>query len=131
MFDVYMIKRDALLVVRPGGIIGARTTEQIVDLIEIREAEFETGFNRFCDLTRLKGIRLSCAEVFKLAERRRAFNPNNIAVKSAFLATDPLAFWLARLYEELLDSPRIEVRVWRDLQSAAIWLGVTPDRLTL
>ena len=82
------------------------------------------------DLTGLDGIHVSCAEIWQLAVRRSAFNPNNIHVKSAFLATDPLAFGIARMYEQLLNSPRIEVRVWGDLQAAADWLGVTPDKLT-
>jgi hypothetical protein len=127
--DIYMIKRDALMVVRPRGILGAKTTEEIIDHIEIKEAEVETGFNRFCDLTHLDGIRLSTLEILKLAERRRAYNPNDIHVKSAFLATDPLAFGIARMYEQLLHSPRIKVRVWVDMQSAADWLGVKVERL--
>jgi hypothetical protein len=131
VFDVYMIKRDSLMVLRPHGVLGARMTEKIIELVEIREEQVETGFNRFCDLTRLDGIRLSTIEIFKLAERRREFNPNDIHVKSAFLATDPLAFGIARMYEQLLQSPRIEVRVWDDLQSAAGWLGVAKDGLTL
>jgi hypothetical protein len=35
------------------------------------------------------------------------------------------------MYELVLDSPRIEVATWRDLQSAANWLGVRADLLTL
>jgi hypothetical protein len=130
-FDVYMIKRDALMVMRPGGTLGARTSEKIIDLVEIKEDQVETGFNRFCDLTHLDGIRLSSIEIYKLAERRRAYNPNDIHVKSAFLATDPLAFGIARMYEQLLRSPRIEVRVWTDMQSAADWLDVDIEKLRL
>jgi hypothetical protein len=51
-----------------------------VELIEIKECNFETGFNRFCDLTRLEGICLSSAEVAELATRRRVSNPNDIRV---------------------------------------------------
>lgn len=131
IFDVYMIKSEALMVGRPTGILGARTAEKIIDLLEIQEEEIETGFNRFCDLTRLKGIRLSSVEVYKLAERRRIYNPNDIHVKSAFLATDPLSFGIARMYEQLLHSPRIQVRVWGDLKAAAEWLGVKMGKLML
>jgi hypothetical protein len=38
----------------------------------------------------------------------------------------------ARAYDaQMLNSPRIEVRVWNDRQAAADWLGVKADRLTL
>jgi hypothetical protein len=120
---------EMLAVARPRGILDARAAEEIVEFIEVKELELEQGFNRFCDLASIDGITLSVSDVFLLASRRRAFNPNNIRVKSAFLATNPLAFGLARMYEQLLNSPRIEVRVWSDLEAAADWLGVDPDRL--
>ena len=131
MLNVYSIPREALLVARPMGIFDIKSAESLVDFIEIKEELTETGFNRFTDLTRLKEIHLTSADVLRLAARRRAFNPNNIRVKSAFLATDPMAFMIARMYELVLDSPRIEVATWRDLQSAANWLGVRADLLTL
>ena len=128
MLNLHQI--DSLLIARPTGILDKDLAEALVDVIEIKEELTETGFDRFCDLTGLDGVRVSCAEIWQLAVRRSAFNPNNIRVKSAFLATDPLAFGIARMYEQLLNSPRIEVRVWSDLQAAAEWLGVTPDELT-
>jgi hypothetical protein len=131
MFDAYVIKGGGLLVARPKGILDVTTTGKIIDLIEIKEVLAETGFNRFCDLTCLEGIQLLSADILKFANRRRAYNPNDIRVKSAFLATDPLAFGMARMYEQLLNSPRIEVRVWDNLQAAADWLGVKADQLTL
>ena len=129
MFDIYVIESDALIVCRPKGILDAKMTQGIVEFIEIKELETETGFNRFSDLTYLEGIHLSSADVLRLATRRREFNPNGIRVKSGFLATDPLVAGIAHMYEQLLDSPRIEVRVFGDMQSAAEWLGVKVDSL--
>jgi len=131
MLDIYMIETDALMVGRPKGILDANLADKLLIFIEIKEAEIETGFNRFCDLTRLDGIHLAAADVLELGVRRRAFNPNDIRVKSAFLATHPLAFGIARMYEQLLNSPRIEVRVFDDLNAAAQWLGVSADKLSL
>jgi hypothetical protein len=131
MFDAYVIESDSLLVGRPKGILDAEATKKIVEFIEIKEVETETGFNRFCDLTRLAEIHLRFGEICDLAVRRCEFNPNDIRVKSAFLATNPLAFGVARMYERLLNSPRIEVRVFSEIEAAAEWLGVKPDRLTL
>jgi len=130
IFDVYVIPSDKLLVARPKGVFDAATAEKIIEFIELKEAEEETGFNRFCDLSCLEVIYLSPLEVARLAARRREFNPNDIRVKSAFFATSPLAYGIARMYERMLDSPRIEVRVWSDKQAAADWLGVNQDKLT-
>jgi len=131
MLDIYMIESDALLVARPKRVLDADKTERIVEFIEIKEIAFETGFNRFCDLSRLEGINLLTGDILKLADRRRTFNPNYIRVKSAFLALDPLAFAAAHIYEQLLNSPRIELSVFRDLRAAAEWLAVGPDCLRL
>jgi hypothetical protein len=131
MIDIYVIESDKLMVARPKDILDAQTAERIIEFIEIKEEHSETGFHRFCDLTSLEGIHLSFLEVGRFAERRRDFNPNDIHVKSAFLAIHPLAYGIARMYEQLLNSPRIEVRVFRELDAAAGWLGVKPDRLRL
>ena len=127
MFDTYTIKGDKVVVARLRDVLDAPMAVKLVEFIEIKEAEIETGFDRFCDLTHLDGIRLSTADIVALANRRRAFTPNDIHVKSAFWATDPLGFGIARMYEQLLNSPRIEVRVWDDKQAAADWIGIKLD----
>jgi hypothetical protein len=131
MFDMYVIEGEALMVGRPKGILDASQATRIVEFIEIKEIEAEAGFNRFCDLTRLDGIHLSSAEVSELAVRRSQFNPNDVHVKSAFLAVDPLARAMACMHKQLLSSPRIEVRVFDVLEEAAEWLAVKPARLKL
>ncbi|HTT19533.1 MAG TPA: hypothetical protein VMG82_11330 [Candidatus Sulfotelmatobacter sp.] len=131
MIDIYVIESDSLMVARPKGTLDAQMAERIVEFIEIKEQHSETGFHRFCDLSSLEGIRLSDAEVQSLADRRSAFNPNDIRVKSAFLAIHPLAYGIARMYEQMLHSPRIEVRVFSQLEPAAEWLAIKPGLLTL
>ena len=131
MFDVYMIQREALMVGRPKGILNASAAIEIVEFVEIKEIEFETGFDRFTDLTQLDSINLSAADLSELANRRRTFNPNDIRVKSAFLATHSLSYGIARMYEQLLNSPRIEVHVFSELEEAAAWLLVKPQWLKL
>ena len=129
-FDVYEIKRCSLLVGRLKGVLEAETAEQMIEFLETKELLADTGFNRFCDLTHLEGVRLSTMDLIRMAERRRDFNPNQFFVKSAWLAHDPLSFGIVRMYEQILNSPRIEVRVWSDMHAAADWLGVNVESLT-
>jgi len=131
MFDVYEIKEDALLVGRPKGKLDARLGEEVCAFIEIKEALWETGFNRFCDLSQVDAIQISLAEIEELASRRRTFNPNLVPVKSAFLAKSSLAVAIACLYGALLKSPRIRVSVFSTLAEAACWLKVDPAKLQL
>jgi hypothetical protein len=129
MIDTYMIESAHLLVSRPKGILDAEMSQRIFGVIEMKEKAVETGFNRFYDLTRLDGILLSSADVSALVDRRRAFNPNDVHVKSAFWATSSPALEFANTHAQLLNSPRIEVRVFTELAAAAEWLGVKPDEL--
>lgn len=131
MVDAYMVQSDPLLVCRPKGTLDGEIARRLVEVIEIKEADLETGFNRFCDLTHLEGINLSIGEIESMATRRRDYNPNLFQVKSAFLATSPLALSIVCLYKTLLESPRIKVRGFKSLEEAAVWLGVNPDKLTL
>jgi hypothetical protein len=131
MLDVYMIEREALMVCRPRGVLDASEAAQIVEFVEIKETEMETGFDRFIDLTQLDSIKLSAADVKELAGRRRTFNPNEFRVKSAFFVTHPLTYGIAHMYEQLLNSTRIEVHVFSELEEAAAWLLVKPQRLRL
>jgi hypothetical protein len=130
-FDFYSIAKEDLVVARLAGDLDTSLAERVVEFVETKEAVCAMAFNRLCDMTGLEGVDLSTTDVLQLAERRRLFNPNDIHVKSAFVATDPLCFGIARMYEQMLNSPRIEVRVWDDLQAAADWLGVDVNNLKL
>lgn len=130
MFDVCVRERDSLVIGRPKGTLDRKLAFELLELIEIKEVEIETGFHRFCDLTGIVGIRLGLGAVEAIAVRRSAFNPNRIRVKSAFLATNPLTFAIVGLYDALLKSPRLRVRAFRTIESAAHWLGVEPRKLT-
>jgi len=71
------------MVGRPKGVLDGELTTKIVEFVEIKEASIETGFNRFCDLTRLTGVNLALNEIDAMAIRRCEFNPNFVHVKSS------------------------------------------------
>lgn len=127
-FDVYQLDDRPLLVGRPRGVLDGELATKIVEFVELKEVLTETGFNRYCDMTRLDGINISLNEIEALALRRRAFNPNLFRVKSAFLATNPLTQGIVHMYRTLLQSPRIEVRGF-DVDLAAAWLEVSKAHL--
>lgn len=130
MLNVQVRERDLLVIGRPKGTLDRKLAFELLELIEIKEVEIETGFHRFCDLTGIEGIRLGLGAVEAIAARRSAFNPNRIRVKSAFLVSNPLTFAIVGLYQALLESPRIRVRAFHTVESAAHWLGVEPRKLT-
>jgi hypothetical protein len=118
-----------LMIARPRGVFDATMAEEIIEFIEIKEMELESGFDRFCDLNYLDAMPLSFKKIQRFAGRRSGFNPNDVHVRAAFLASDPLHFGLARMYQLMLSSPRIDVRVFSELDPAAEWLGVSTAQL--
>jgi len=129
MLDVRVVENNSLMVGRLTGTLNNPLLRQTMEFVEIKEAEIEKGFNRYCDLTGLDGIRLGLGAVEAIAARRRAFNPNRVRVKSAFLASNALTWAVVELYRELLKSPRIQVRAFRSAKDAAAWLAVKPRTL--
>lgn len=85
------------------------------------EANAEMPFNRFTNLSGVDAVQLNFAEVEQMATRR-AGHYRGAPVKSAILAANPLAFGMARMYEQLMRRTPIEVRVFGRLSSAAAWL---------
>ena len=128
-FEVRYVGGGSLLAGWLRGTLDAELARKLVAFIELQEAESEKGFDRFCDLTALEGITLSVDEVASLAARRRAYNPNPIRVKSAFLVGGPLALGVAHVFKALLQSERIEVRWFDSREAAAAWLQVSAETL--
>ena len=131
MLEVHVIKEEALVVGRPKGILNGELALEMCEFIEVKEVEMESGFNRYCDMGGLYRIDLSLDEIEYIAKRRREYNPNEVRVKSAFLATNFLAEAIVGLYRLLLRSSRIEVQSFTSVQDAAQWLGVEPRKLAL
>src|ERR1700722_5561398 len=79
-----------LLTWHPVGLLDAALADGILCFIEVVEVDPEKPFNRFADLSGLDAVRLSFAEVEKIAARRVG-TYHGAPVKSAILALHPLA----------------------------------------
>src|ERR1700748_138059 len=117
------------LLVHPTGVFNMKLAEEIVHFVEVWEVVRQEGFDRFCDLTGLDAIRLSASEIRQIARRRRLFNPNQVPVRTAFLAETTIGFATVAIYQDLLNSPRITVRSFRSIADASGWLRVGPSKL--
>ena len=108
----------------PEGVLDLQTASMMVDLVTFHERVLDEPFNRFADWTKLSEVRLKFAEVTNLATKRREDYGSGPRVKSAFLATDPLAFGIAFVFAVLMEGSPIKVKVFREIAGAAKWLGV-------
>ena len=107
----------------PHGVLDAAFAREILHFLDIEEATtVSEPFDRFTDLSGLTAVRLSFTEVEEIASRRVA-SYHGAPVKSAILAFNPLAFGIARMYQQLMRRSPIEVRVFCRLSSASNWLS--------
>lgn len=112
----------------PRGVLDAALVRTILAFIEVQEVTAAESFHRFTDLSALEAIHLSFGDVEDLAQRR-VESYEGPPVKSAILALNPLAFGIARMYEQLMRRSPIEIGVFCGLTSAANWLNVPIELL--
>jgi hypothetical protein len=77
--------------------------------------------DRITDLTPLERIDVGFEEVFAVAQRR---GDRKVAapIKSALVANRPVQFGFARMFQMLNDNPRIQIRIFGNLEEAQQWL---------
>jgi hypothetical protein len=77
--------------------------------------------DRLTDLTALDRIDVGFEEVFALAARR-ADRKAAAPIRSALVANRPVQFGFARMFQMLNDNPRIQIRIFGNLEEAQQWL---------
>ncbi len=110
-----------LLAWHPRGILNDAFADQIVEFVETEELIQDAPFDRFTDLSGLTDIRLKVNHFFEIGRRRRVVHQ---PAKSAFFAEKPASFFIAQMYEMIMDKAMIEVRAFRERTAAAEWLEV-------
>ena len=81
--------------------------------------------DRITDLTPLERIDVGFEEVFALAARR-AERRVTAPIKSALVANRPVQFGFARMFQMLNDNPRVQIRIFGNLEEAQQWLHSSP-----
>ena len=118
-----------LLIYRPHGVIDEAAVQKVVDVLEDLEAKLQKPFNRFSDTLAADEVELNFKYVIQVSLCRRLSYAGHPPVKSAILATDSTMIHYARLHALLTQGSPINVRIFKDRQEAAKWLGVPIKRL--
>src|ERR1044072_6941783 len=120
-----------LLVYRPCGVIDEAAVKKIVSVVEDLEARLQKPFNRLSDTVQADEVELNFKYVIQVSLCRRLSYAGHPPVKSAILATDSTMIHYARLHALLTQGSPINVRVFKDRQGAADWLGLPIERLEM
>jgi hypothetical protein len=118
-----------LLIYRPRGVIDEAAIQRVVDVLEDLEEKLQKPFNRFSDTLGADEVELNFKYVIQVSLCRRLSYAGHPPVKSAILATDATMIHYARLHALLTQGSPINVRVFKDRQEAASWLGLPIERL--
>ncbi len=118
-----------LLIYRPHGVIDDTAVKKVVSVLEDLEANLQKPFNRFSDTLAADEVELNFKYVIQFSLCRRLSYAGHPPVKSAILATDATMIHYARLHALLTQGSPITVRVFKDRQEAADWLGLPIKRL--
>jgi len=120
-----------LMVFRPTGILNERVVDRIVAFLEQAEEVATKPFNRYSDLSQLKSIELDYRYVLRVALHRRGSYTKYPPVKSAFYVTNDEAAQIVEIHATVCDYSPLQVVMFRQLEAAADWLGVTVDDLQM
>lgn len=118
-----------LLIYRPSGVIDEAAVKKIVSVLEDLEEKLQRPFNRFTDTLGADEVELNFKYVIQVSLCRRLSYAGHPPVRSAILATDATMIHYARLHALLTQGSPINVRVFKDRQGAANWLGLPIERL--
>jgi hypothetical protein len=118
-----------LLVYRPHGLLNEASVNKIISLIEDLEAKQKKPFDRFFDTLGHDDVELNFRYVINVSLHRRLSYAGHPPIKSAILATDSTMVHYGKLHALLTQGSPIHVRIFKERQEAAKWLGVPVELL--
>src|SRR5215467_1585666 len=118
-----------LLIYRPCGVLNEQSINKIVSIIGELEAKLEQPFNRFFDTLGHDEVELNFRYVIQMSLHRVLSYLDRPPVKSAILATDNTIIHYCQLHAIITEDSPISVRIFREREDAAKWLGVPLTRL--
>jgi len=104
------------------------SVNKIVSVIEDLEARLKEPFNRFFDTLGHDEVELNFKYVIHISLHRRLAYAGRPPIKSAILATDSAIIHYAKLHAVLTQGSPINVRIFKDRNEVAQWLGA-PNEL--
>ena len=129
--DIEFHEDIRLLIYRPHGALNERSVDKIVSIIGDLEAKLQEPFNRFFDTLGHDEVELNFKYVIQISLHRRLVYAGRPPIKSAILATDSTIIHYAKLHSVLTQGSPINVRIFKDRNEAAQWLGVPAELLTI
>jgi len=127
--DVKFHEDIRLLIYTPRGLLNEQSVNRILGIVEDLEAKEQQPFNRFFDTLGHDEVELNFRYIIQISLHRVLSYLDRPPVKSAILATDSTIVHYCQLHAIITKDSPIHVRIFKEREEAAQWLGVPLQRL--
>jgi len=127
--DIEFLEDIGLFIYKPRGLLDEASVTRAVNILTDLEAMLKEPFNRFSDTSAIERVELNYQYVIHVSLYRVLSYTDRPPVKSAILATDPTVGHYFQLHAIITQESPISVRIFREREGAAKWLGVALERL--
>ena len=127
--DIEFHEDIRLFIYRPRGLLNETSVDKVVTALAEFEAKLKEPFNRFSDASAIDRVELNYQYVIQVSLYRVLTYANRPPVRSAMLAQDSIVGHYFQLHAIITEDSPINVRIFREREKAAQWLGVPVERL--
>ena len=127
--DIEFDEDIRLLIYRPRGLLDEASVNRAVRVLAELEKNQKEPFSRFSDASAIDRVELNYQYVIQVSLYRVISYADRPPVKSAMLATDSRVAHYFQLHAIIAEDSPITVRIFREREEAAKWLGVAVARL--
>jgi len=101
---------------------------KLFEAVQAREMQLARSPHRITDLSAAAGPQLTQTDIIHAVQRIRSVRYLN-EHKSAIVAPSLIQYGFARMFQMLNDHPQVVVGVFRDMESAEVWLATKEEQL--
>jgi hypothetical protein len=127
--DIEFHEDIRLLIYRPCGVLNEKSVDKIVGIIGELETKLQEPLHRFFDTLGHDEVELNYRYVIQVSLHRVLSYGDRPPIKSAILATDSTIVHYCQLHAIITEDTPINVRIFREREDAAKWLGASIERL--
>lgn len=119
---------NAYIYIRPEGVFDVSTLRRIAKGLQEIERKRPDLSRRLSDVSAVTELRFEFTDFADYA-KQRSYPAGDFQCRTAFYVTDNVKYGYARMCQTLIEGPRQEIRIFRDVDEAARWLGVSLESL--
>jgi hypothetical protein len=126
MDDKCFFRTDQLVIWQPEGSMTLEKIEKFIDFLNSNSGKRDPHFDRFVDLSKISEIAVSYEQLSNIAFTRKTYSHHKLEkkVKMAFYVNNTILYGMTRMYQNLFDDKYYDIKIFKNLSEAALFLKV-------